>query len=301
MFRLCGNAALVFTHLVALGMESTNLPLEMSRERKISTAKEIAQQFLLANTDLLVRKGSHHVQDDIDPGLFFKEQVDKGVICFYQDRAAICAANYVIIADLIKFREKKAIKINPKKIDDADPTMPAITAMNFSKMYGQEEDQIVLGGLEGRVFVVDPLTENVKTLGEVKGRVNSIECHPDGKYIALKFASLTDGKTVPCLALSAAYMKVASESKLDTSKKSGSYLSAQESRKKNRRSWAPAKDAGWDYSKFVSKPCEHEVAKIWFDGEHCVTQCSYTHKIERWMVKNPESIDAELVKVEIAP
>ena len=292
MFKLCSNAALVFTHLVALGMQNPNSTLEnMTIEQKTMIAKEIAEDFLLRNTDFLVRTGSssHHVPDDIDRRPFIKSQIDQGVICFYQDRAALCAANLVIIADLIKHKEKKAIKISPKKIDDNDPKMPAITAITCSKMYGEEEDQIILGGLEGRVFVADPKTDKVKTLGSVKGRVNSIECDPKGKYIALKFASHTNEGIVPCLALSVAYMKAAaSESKLVTSKKSGSYLTAEESRKKNRRSWAPTKDEGWDYSKFVSQPCEHEVAKIWFDGEHCVTQCSYSNKIEKWMVKNPE-------------
>lgn len=289
MYKLCVNATLLCAHVLTMGMEPSKGV--MSTQAKLSLLKNVIKTYLPENTDLLVRTLSDsQTRHAINQKQFTDQEINaaKSLIC--DEKGIMCVHNQIVIVDLATEKVEKVLHINPSKIEGGDKLMPAVTALAYSKL-GGKTDQILLGELRGQLFVADLEARKVNRFGNVPGRINEIICNSEGSAVALKYVSKTeDGKKeIPCLALSTAYLKP-----LSSSKKSGSYL--QIPQQSNRRSWAPSK-IEMDWTPFLSEPCEHEPEKIYFEDEHCVTQCSVTKKIERWFIQNPEG-DAKLVKVE---
>ena len=282
---------LLLSPLLALAMEPSKAV--WTTDTQLWLLKNVVKNYLPENTDLLV----HALSDSqkkyaVDRKSFTEQEINasKSLIC--KDKGIMCVHNEILVVDLGTEKVEKVLQINPNKIEGSDKLMPAITALAHSKLGGKTE-QIILGELRGQVFVADLEARKVNRFGQVAGRINEIVCNPEGSAIALKYVSkIEEGKKeIPCLALSISYLK-----SLASSSKKGSRLEVPQ--KNNRRSWAPSK-LEMDWTPFLSEPCLHEPKKIYFDGDYCVTQCSVTEKIEKWIIQNPDG-DAKLVKVDEA-
>jgi hypothetical protein len=298
--KALGNVVLVLSMpIFIIAMEKPKKEIEVTQvDKNTVLAKEIVLDFLIRNSDILIKQihNPYHTEGERAKKLYFEQEIATSATHICSDKAIVCADNKIMLVDLLTNKMIKSLPIKPSKIDDADLRMPAITAICCAKLWGEDQEQIILGENNGGVLIANPSlnTDHVKRFGEVGGRVHSFVCHPQGTHIALKYAQKNEaGLIVPCLAVSAAYPK-SKTVELTDSKKSGSYLVAQE-RIKKRRSWLPAHDWGW--SDFVTQPCEHEIETIHFEGEQCVTKCSFTQKIEKWVVEKPEG-NAKLKKVE---
>ena len=188
MFRMCGNAVLVFMNLGALGMVNPKPVLEkMSHEEKLSIVREVAGKYIPKNTDLLIRNsGSHHRADDIDRTKLTQMELNPAPIYIDGDRGVIAVHNEILTIDLIEKKvETPILEIQPSKIDKSCKLMPAITAITCSKM-GGDTKQILLGELRGKIFIANRDTKQVSRFGDVPGKVDEIICDPEGLQVAVK-------------------------------------------------------------------------------------------------------------------
>jgi len=182
------------------------------------------------------------------------------------------------------------------KVDPEDATKPVISALKAVKaLRGAEGVRVLLGEIKGRILVANPESHEVNTFGQVNGRIGEFKVHPEGTFIAAKYASLdSQGLVVPCLAASKAYLLALHNSQSGKEEKRLS-LSVSDAHKVKRRSWMPQ---GWQWSAMVTKPCEYEVLEIGFTDEYITTVCSHTKVLEKWKIIHPETEKAELFKVE---
>ena len=109
--------------------------------------------------------------------------------------------------------------------------------VEYGKISGIHEEQILLGEMDGRVLIADPKSYEVKTFGHVPGKVLGFFVNPKGKMIAVRYESKDEaGKPVPCFAVAQTYE--AKKRRLNLSAKSLAPNLAQSDLSK-RRSWAP--------------------------------------------------------------
>ena len=269
-----------------------------SKIQDLPEIKKVVIDYLNRNTTPFYKVGSPYCRPEVDLSKSHEEEVNKGLFCFYEDKAVVCAHGSAHFVDLFK---KKIVRVVPigKKLEESDRTNPAFTSAGCGKIAGSDKVQIFLGEQSGRVSAfslksefeldspreIEASQEIPKTFGTVPGKVLSFHFAPDGKQVAVKYLA-----NVPCIAVSAAFLKL-----LSSSQKSGSYLGV-ESKKNNRRSWMPSA-TNYDWSAFATRECEHEVEAIRFENEFCITKCGFSKNEEKWKLINPET-NPELVKIE---
>lgn len=229
------------------------------------------------------------------PPVAIKAEVMAGPLSLRENKGALCAAHTVFIANLIQGKIIKTIYI-PSKLENTDTHRPTPCAIDYAKVDGMEEEQILLGELDGRVSIVNPKEHLIKTFGHVPGRVLGFFVDPKGEKIAVRYESKDEaGKTIPCFALAMTY--TAKLGALNMSVKSLAPNLAQSAISK-RRSWAPpltASGKSKTWSHFAVQSCTHEVRDITFEEDYCITHCA-TGNVEKWALKNVDT-EPELVKV----
>ena len=224
-------------------------------------------------------------------------QVMAGPLCIKDNKGVLCAAHSLFVINLIKHQIVKTIHI-PNKVTGTDRHEPTPCCVEYAKISGLDEEQVLVGELDGRVLIADPLSHAVKTFGHVPGKVLSFFVNPHGKMIAVRYESKDEaGKPVPCFAVAQRYEP--KRSALDLSAKSLAVNLAQSDLSK-RRSWAPPANVSkkvWSY--FASQSCNHEVKHISFEKDagtyYCITHCA-TGTIEKWVIENIDT-EPKLVKV----
>lgn len=229
------------------------------------------------------------------PPDLIKAEVLAGPMCLKDNYGVLCAAHMIFLINIVKNTVLKTINI-PSRLDSNDTHRPTPCALEYAKIVGAKEDQILLGELDGHVLIADPETYTVKTFGQLPGRILGFFVDPKGEKFAVKYESKDEAnKSIPCFALAAAYEF--KRSVLNASTKSLAPNLAQSAINK-RRSWAPAlTESGRlkSWSHFAVQTCNHEVKHISFEEDYCVTHCA-TGNVERWLMKNVDT-NPELVKV----
>lgn len=229
------------------------------------------------------------------PPVATRAQVMAGPLCIKENKGVLCAAHAVYVINLIQNKIIKTINI-PSKIEGTDTHRPTPCVVDYAKMDGMEEEQILLGELDGRILIADPVSHLVQTFGQVPGRVLGFFVDPKGEKIALRYESKDEAnKTIPCFAVAAAY--AFQSSILNVSAKTLAPNLAQSALSK-RRSWAPpltssGKSITWSH--FAVQHCNHEVRNITFEEDYCITHCA-TGNIEKWEIQNIDT-EPKLVKV----
>lgn len=232
---------------------------------------------------------------NIPPNLI-RDEVLKGPLCLKESTpiGVLCAAHMVFIINLLNHKIK-TINI-PSKMESSDTHRPTPCAVEYAKIFGIKDEQVLLGELDGRVLIADPASYSVKTFGYVPGRILEFFIHPKGEKIAVKYESKDDAnKSIPCFAVAASYALKAGA--LNLSMRSLAPNLAQSALDK-RRSWAPPlNESGGlkSWSHFAVQTCNHEVKNITFEEDYCVTHCA-TGNIEKWELQNLDT-DPKLVKV----
>ncbi len=270
-----------------------------SKIQDLDAVKKVVVDYLNRNTAPFYKVGSPYCRPEVDLSKSHEEEVNKGLFCFYEDKAVVCAHGSAHFVDLF---QKKVVRVIPigRKLEESDRTNPMFTSAGCGKIAGSDKVQVFLGEQSGRIsafslkneFEVDSpreieaTPEIPKTFGIVPGKVLSFHFAPDGKQVAVKYVT-----NVPCMALSVAFLKL-----LSSSQKSGSYLAA-ESKKNNRRSWMPSA-TNYDWSVFATRECINGIEDIRFENEFCITKCALTKNEEKWKLINPETTRPELVKIE---
>lgn len=229
------------------------------------------------------------------PAAANKAQVMAGPLCLKDNKGILCAAHTIFIANLIQGKITKTINI-PSKLENSDTHRPTPCAIEYAKIEGMDEEQILLGELDGRVSIVNPRDYLIKTFGNVPGRVLNFFVDSKGEKIALRYESKDEaGKTIPCFAMSQTY-----ESKTSVLQLSAQSLAPNlaQSTISKRRSWAPpitsnGKSKNWSH--FAVQSCSHEVRNIIFEEDYCITFCA-TGNIEKWEMQNVDT-EPKLVKV----
>lgn len=230
------------------------------------------------------------------PSGLIRNEVLAGPLCLKDNRGVLCAAHMIFLINIVQNTILKTINI-PSKMEASDTHRPTPCTVEYAKIAGAKEDQILLGEEDGRVLIADPESYAVKTFGHVPGRVLGFFVDPQGEKIALRYEYKDEvGKTIPCFALASTY--AFKKSLLNTSAKSLAPNLAQSALGK-RRSWAPpltesGKSKTWSH--FAVQSCNHEVTHITFEEDYCITHCA-TGNIEKWAIKNIDT-DPELIKVD---
>lgn len=224
-----------------------------------------------------------------------RAQVMAGPLLIKDNNGVLCAAHTIFIANLIQGKIIRTINI-PPKLENTDTHRPTPCALEFTKISGLDEEQILLGELDGRVSMVSPRDHLVKTFGHVPGKVLNFFVDPLGEKIALRYESKdAAGKSIPCFAVAQSYEPKTSV--LELSAKSLAPNLARSAINK-RRSWAPPLHAGGkmkSWSDFAVQSCAHEVRDITFEEGYCITHCA-TGNIEKWEMQNIDT-EPKLVKV----
>lgn len=202
--------------------------------------------------------------------LLIQNEIDAGALYMEKEKGYLCADGKIFIVDLAAEKLITYVQM-PGRIECVDHAMPAVSALICAQLVGADRERILLGEDKGRIVIVDPYMHEFKTFGHIDGKILSFICHPAGNQIAVRYtAKDSEGLAVPCFALSVAYLKK---------------LQSAASTANRRRSWNPG--GNWEWTEFLVKPCQHEVRKISFDGEDCLTECA-TGTLEQWRIENPE-------------
>lgn len=228
------------------------------------------------------------------PGLI-RNEVLAGPLCLKENRGVLCAAHMIFLINIVQNTILKTINI-PSRMEVSDTHRPTPCVVDYAKIDGMEEEQILLGELDGRISFANPTSYEVKTFDHVPGRVLGFFVDPKGEKIAVKYESKdAAGKTIPCFAVAAVYSFKTNV--LNMSAKSLAPNLAQSALSKH-RSWAPSLTASGkskSWSRFAVQTCNHEVTHITFEEDHCITHCA-TGNVEKWAMKDLDT-DPKLVKV----
>lgn len=231
---------------------------------------------------------------NLSPGII-RNEVLAGPLDLKENKGVLCAAHTLFLINIVKNTIFKTINI-PSKMESSDLHRPTPCCVKYAKLSGIDEDQILVGELDGRVLIADPQSHLLKTFGHLPGRVLAFFVDDKGEKIGVKYESKdADNKSVPCFALAEIY-----ESKISALHLSNKSLAPNlaQSAINKRRSWAPPLHTSGKFktwSDFAVQHCTHEVRDISFEEGYCVTHCA-TGNIEKWIIQNIDTAP-ELVKI----